>query len=210
MLHGKFLFLVIISLIFLSSCSSYEKSKANKMYIAGLVGTGQLNESDDEVGGTTGADQTIDGSTNYSGVLGYRFNIFALELVATSLGKSEIQFEDKYTEVHEARFIGGGFHWTWNWFDLKVGYGNVKDKVSFESQTINFDPRSSSTSSLGSYFGIGANFNLEKDTEFLFDYTAYAWEDDTKRSWSSGTASGSSNSKTNAFVTLGIGLRWFL
>lgn len=205
---SSLLFIIVLSI--LASCSSYEKSKANKLYVAGLVGTGQLNESDDEVGGTTGADQTIDGSTNFSAILGYRFNIFALEFMATSLGKSEIQFEDKYTEKHDARFIGGGFHWTWNWFDLKVGYGNVKDKVSFESQTVTFDPRSSSTSNLGAYFGLGANFNLGKDTEFLFDYTSFAWDDDTKRSWSSGSASGSSNSKKNAYTTLAIGIRWFL
>ncbi len=211
---GKAALLLITLLSLLTSCSSYEKAKANKLYVVGSIGTGVLGESSDEQGGVSISDQTMETATNLTGVLGYRFNIFALELMFASLGKPEIQFEDQYTETHDANFIGGGFHWTWNWFDLKVGYGNVKDTVKFENgplgANINFDPKSSSTSSLGAYFGIGANFNLGKDTEFIFDYTGFAWEDDTKRSWTNGTASGSSDSKSNAYTLLSVGIRWFL
>ncbi|HXH76286.1 MAG TPA: hypothetical protein VNJ08_15045 [Bacteriovoracaceae bacterium] len=173
--------LVFSLLIFPVLASARESGKNNIFFFQGLVGSTILGESENVPVGA-GEEQVKKAALGLTTALGYKWETFSFELIYANFGKTSNNMDDFYLEEHEASFIGGGLHWTWSWFDLKLGWGGATDTTTYvqgdRSTTFRAFPDKSKTSSAGGYFGLGFNFDLSPTTEFIIDYTGYAWTND--------------------------------
>lgn len=206
--------LLVILLLFsgMASAKSSESRMNNTAFFSGIIGSTIPGESE-TVPDNVDGDQTPKAGVGGSIAAGYKWETFSLELIYTNFGTTENNIADQYTEEHKAYFIGGGLHWTWHWFDLKLGWGTGNDKVSYkkglESTSFSATPNGQSNSGSGAYFGIGLNFDLGQRTEFIIDYTGYAWNQDDIQSITVDGTSEESEGYMSKMGMLGIGLRRF-
>lgn len=181
-------------------------------YITGLIGSAIQAESE-TAPVSVKDDQNPEASTAGSLAIGYKWEHFAMEFVYANFGATTNDIADKYTEEHKAFFFGAGLHWMWGWFDLKFGWGTGNDKVSYKqgagSTTFSADPNGESSGGRGGYFGIGLNFDLGARTEFIIDYTGYAWSQKDLQTISVDGDTLDSEDYMTKMATFSIGLRRF-
>lgn len=210
---SAFRFLLILSVLFPILAYCRGNGKQNIPYVQLMVGRSALGESDDVANGAID-DQTQEASTAMTGAIGYRWEHFSLELIYAFLGTPSNDIGEYYTEEHKVNFIGGGLHWTWSWFDLKVGWGSASDTVSYKkgpnSTTFSADPNKETTNNTAGYFGLGLNFDLGTDTEFVIDYTGYGWTSDEPQHFSLDGQDTTNTETTAGIGVFSIGLRWFM
>src|SRR5688572_18606756 len=98
--------------------------KQNMFYFQGMLGRSAMAEIDD-IAEEAKDDQEPEAGTALAAALGYRWENFSLEVMFAHLGNPSMDVGEYYTEEHKTSFIGGGLHWTWAWFDLKLGWGTA-------------------------------------------------------------------------------------
>ncbi len=151
----------------------------NKPFLSLYVGQALGGNADTAPPVVKDKDEEWDIGTGGSGVVGYKWGVFSLEALYTIFGTSEANYNDYYKEKHSPFFLGGGLHWTFSFFDLKLGFGTGNDRVTYtqgpNSTTFTTTPSGGKSSGAGTYFGFGFNINLSPSTEFLIDYTGYNW-----------------------------------
>ena len=175
--------LIIFLLIVMNSSYSWADKggkQNNKPFLSLYVGKALGGNDDTAPSVVKDKEEDWDIGTGGSAVAGYKWGVFSLEAVYTSFGTSEANFNDYYKEKHRPFFVGGGLHWTFKFFDLKLGFGTGNDRVTYtqgpNSTTFSTTPSGGKNSGAGSYLGFGFNINLSPTTEFLIDYTGYNWE----------------------------------
>jgi hypothetical protein len=212
MLRMKLAIGVIFIILSHLSFADPQRTMMNTFYVQGMLGPGVLNEVENYA--TTSNKQEFKGQTAISGVIGYRWKYFGVEALATTFGHLSINHDDYYTESHEVSFVGLGVHWAWWFFDLKLGGGSINDKTTYEkgskATTFSANPNEKSRGQTAGYFGIGFNVDLGPNTEFIIDYTSYAYTKDKVQTFELDGRTSSFSESDFAITTLSFGIRWFL